>query len=200
MFYSFFVGLNLLSIAKLSRSSDSLTDFEALRTALMNSYSAQTTAHVGYIITVGIGIAALFYEKDRISKRFFYIALSILSSLMLYFFFRTIFWAWMGNEVLLVTPQQAIDMHKATVIFGIQEYLVKTFSEYSSALFTPSGIASFLYKIGSVLSLSILFAISWFGIFLYEFIRLKRKRLKARYFFFSLLVRLEALGKKLHRS
>lgn len=98
----------------------------------MNNYNTQTTAHVGYIIALAVGIAAILYQikisgffKNKLLVRMaFYIPLSALFGANVFCLLRISFWAWMSSAVLSVTSDQAVGV---TTIYGIQQYLVNIF-------------------------------------------------------------------------
>lgn len=132
------------------------TDFENLKLALMNSYSSQTIAHVGYIIGLAVGIAAILYQVDfkNFSKDFvrwkrilfFYIPLGLLSGMMVFMVFREIYWSWMSGEVLRV-PYSDISNLLATSTdptytpaFAIQSYCT---THYPSV----GGLSSFVFSL-----------------------------------------------------
>ena len=120
------------------------TDFENLRIALMGNYNSQSTAHVGYIIALAVGVAAVLYQIDfktfvndysRLKRSlFFYLPISALFGSMVYVFFRLLFWAWMSGEVLRVPISEVSKQlsmnandNTYTAIWGIQDYCSKAY-------------------------------------------------------------------------
>ena len=153
------------------------TEFESLRTALLNNYSLQTTNHVGYVIALTAGIFVLisskaflkFYKNHKTQSL---LALSFPISLIEYFLSQIVFWAWMSTTVLLVTENEALSMREPTVIAGIQAYLATTFRNTNYGL-SLQGISSAIYgldqrvEFGIFLSFILLFALTFsiIGIF-----------------------------------
>jgi hypothetical protein len=117
-------------------------DFESLRTALMNSYNSQTTNHVAVVVALTVGIFILISTKDfrdlyKSYRKLFLFVLSLPISLIAYFAYRMIFWAFMSSEVLTVTENEAIHNESAgapTVISGIQTYLTNYLSNHVHTL------------------------------------------------------------------
>lgn len=157
----------------------------------MDTYSAQTTAHVGYVLALAVGIVAIIYQLKHESffdghrlKRwiFYYLPLSLLVASLVYVGFRIIFWAWMSSAVLGVTQDQAIGV---TTIAGIQSHLLTSFSE-------NSGLTSFFYSLdqnrfGS--SLFIFFLLSFILLILFDsWYTFKKKENKWQWLFLILLL------------
>jgi hypothetical protein len=102
------------------------TTFENLRIALINSYNAEITSHAGYIVTLIIAIAtAIFVLKPH--KMSFVTTLAVLSSAIIYFALRIIFWAYIASEVLSITQGQVFLSGQSTDISGLQSILREQF-------------------------------------------------------------------------
>jgi hypothetical protein len=113
-----------------------LATYENLRIALMNSYNAEVTSHVGYIVTLTIAIAtATIVLKSY--KKLFVMSLAFLFSAIIYFAYRIIFWAWMGSEALTVTTSEVALNGQATDIYSIQILLKNRFISQKLDLFNP---------------------------------------------------------------
>jgi hypothetical protein len=145
----------------------------------MNSYSSQTTNHVGYVVTLTIGIFVLISNKDirdlfKKHRVWFYSALSLPISFIEYFASRIVFWAWMSNMVLKVTENQALSKQESTVIFGIQTYLTDIFTNNLHEV-SIYGISSTFYRLGqkmwfgTILSFILLFALTFSLIYIFGF-------------------------------
>lgn|GEM_PF-2828398 len=152
-------------------------DFESLRTALINSYSSQTTNHVGYVLALTVGIFVLISSKDfrelyNNHRIWFLLVLSLPISLIEYFASKIIFWAWMNTTVLTVTEKEALSSavaNNTTVIFGIQIYLTDIFKNIHE--FSIYGISSTLYRLDQQvwfgLSFILLFALTFSLIYIF---------------------------------
>jgi hypothetical protein len=184
-------------------------DFDNLRIALMNTYNAQVTNHIGYIIALVIGFATLYLTTNdgsilKRNKWLSYIIIPLFCSLIAYLAFRIVFWAWMGYEVLEVTATQAATISNPTVISQIQKYLITEFLSLSSK---PTdllhGISSIFYKIdtenSSFLSLGILFSITFVINGAFQASKAKRKLLTIRCFTSGCSARFEGWRKKLRK-
>lgn len=160
----------------------------------MNNYNSQTTAHVGYIIALTVGIAAIlyqikiteFFKRNVWIRMAFYVPLSALFGAIVFCILRIIFWAWMSSEVLTVTSDQAQAVGATTVIYGIQQYLVNLFMK-------NPGLSSLFYswdlKIHFGFSLFLLSAITFGVLLLFDgFYLCDKKKGWKRYFFGSALI------------
>jgi len=155
-------------------------DFESLRTALINSYSSQTTNHVGYVLALAVGVFVLISSKDFLKlynnrRIWFLAALSLPFTLIEYFASQIVFWAWMNTTALTVTENEALvsaGAHNTTVIFGIQTYLTGQFRTIHGL--SPDGISSFFYRLdqqwsfGIILSFLLLFALTFSLIYMFS--------------------------------
>jgi hypothetical protein len=121
-------------------------DFQNIILSLMDTYNSQTVAHAGYIVGLGIGVAAIitqinfrsfFEDYDKIWKRslFLYLPLSFFSGTIIFIALRLIFWAWMSSAV-LGTPYEIINSTLTnatyTPAFAIQNYTITTFMNLSN--------------------------------------------------------------------
>lgn len=156
-------------------------EFDNLRIPLMDSYNAQALAHVGYIIAFIIGVMPLlakidfknFYDWSKIKRVIIYSFFGTVLSLIIYFSYRTVFWFWMGSEVLFVTIPDAASMNTPTATAGIQSWLLQYFA--NNAKSSSHIIATFFSNIGIIFSVilltSVFLGIAW----LIDFLLRKRK-------------------------
>lgn len=124
--------------------------------ALFNSYNAQTTAHVGYIIGLVVAISAILYQVDFphfftkydkwYNRGILYASLALLTGAIVFVGFRLLFWAPMSDMVLRV-PLSDVNLLLAkhagdptyTPIWAIQAYCVTNFlssNSYQSFVYT----------------------------------------------------------------
>jgi len=105
--------------------------FDTLITPLLNTYNSQTTAHAGFLIALAVGAATIFFQRDFMAlfankwrKRFvfLYLPLGIVSGLSIYFILRTIYWSWMGSQVLAI-PNSVISNGTSTA-YGVEKSLI----------------------------------------------------------------------------
>jgi len=154
----------------------------------MNNYNAQTTAHVGYIIALSVGIAAILYQikigkfikNNFLIRLAFYVPLSALFGAIVFSVLRLLFWAWMSSAVLGVTLDQTSGA--VTTIYGIHDHLVKSFMGYP-------GIASLFYSIDNAhfgFSPIFLSAITLLGVLLMDCCYAYRKERIIRQYFVGL--------------
>jgi hypothetical protein len=110
-----------------------LSKFEDSRNTLSSNYNGQTLAHAGYLLTFIAVLATLFTKHEFFSKHWWgRVIFGGILGLILFSFYRLIYWSWLGNQVLVVTPQQAFSTGELTLVGGIQDYLLKIFSDYHS--------------------------------------------------------------------
>lgn len=158
-----------------------MTDFDALRIALMDTYNLQVTNHIGYIVAIVIAVATVYLNKDTMTylnknKWLSYLVLGSSIGMVLYFAFRIVYWAWMGSMVLTVTEQQALSVNSSTQIFGIQLYLLDQFTKPHNSL--VYGMSSFFYSLNQTffgVSSILLVCISSFVVAVGSFCRPKFK-------------------------
>lgn len=121
-----------------------LSDFESNRATLVGIYSAQTLAHIGYLIPVILAIIAWFAtlanSKQKLLQDFgsktatmlIGLTLVFLLSLFVYFTIRLMFWSWMTDAVLAVTPQDAtqhLGPSIPTLASGVQTHLTDLYKD-----------------------------------------------------------------------
>jgi hypothetical protein len=132
------------------------SDFENLRLALLSTYNQQTLAHAGYVISIGVALATLFWtyfakeddirnfhNKELWQKVTLYLASGFLVVLFFYCLYRLVFWAWMSSAVLGVTQEQITG--NSTVILGIQTHLSNYFGNTTSSFSVVSTVPSTFY-------------------------------------------------------
>ncbi len=156
------------------------TDFQTIVLSLLDGYSSQTIAHVGYIVGLTIGIAAILYQvkfkdffKDyQFWKRilFFYTPLSMLTGSIFFVGLRLQFWSWLTTTVLRV-PYGEISNKLAnsidpfyTPVWAIQDYCVTLYRYYFpdySYLFDQYGIALILVFSIPIIVAAIIIDILW---------------------------------------
>jgi hypothetical protein len=115
-----------------------------MRVALLNTYSAEITAHAGLIVTVVIGLAAIIYQskidptfiigKDLKNKLVRYFPIAFLLSAIFYFSYRLVFWSSMASCVLNVPPPTSLSINE-TEIYWLH---TQTASAFSKNDFLPS--------------------------------------------------------------
>lgn len=99
----------------------------------MQSYDSQVTNHVGYIIGISIGVAALIFNKDileffRGTKLIlFLVILSFSVSSIVYFASRITYWSWMRSAVLAVTEEMVASEDNAPLIKKMECHLINDF-------------------------------------------------------------------------
>jgi hypothetical protein len=131
----------------------------------MNSYSSQTTNHVGYIVAITVGLFVLISSKDARQlyynhRKLFLVLLSLPISLIEYFASQIVFWAWMTSSVLAVTERNVLSVNIQPTIYGMQVFLTEGFKSIHG--FSIYGISSFFYWVNQKTSFGILVSFSLF--------------------------------------
>ena len=158
-----------------------LSNFDSLKTSLMNMYSQQTVTHAGFLITIIVATLTIFLTffaktketKALLTKRVFryfgYIIFIALVSLTCYLTLRLLFWSWMTNASLTITPSEAIRQNSPSIISGIQNCLLDFYKHLNG----PS-LPSTLFYLDSWanLPLSILIVLPFSGFLTYLFFSL----------------------------
>lgn len=116
------------------------TLFESLRTALMDRYSSQTTAHVGYVIALIVFFASIisqwkdvraFYGKKLSRKCLVCILVASMSILLIYLILRILYWSALSDGVIVVRSEQ-INLNNTTIIQAIQDTTIAQFKTISA--------------------------------------------------------------------
>jgi hypothetical protein len=104
------------------------TDVDAIRIALMGSYTSQVTNHIGYVIAISIATAGATINKDiwQIllgNRLLFSISVGVFFGILAYLLLRIGYWSYLGAKVISVTEREA-NIDGATSIEGMQIWII----------------------------------------------------------------------------
>jgi len=133
------------------------SDFEAIRSALLNNYDSQTTNHVGYILALVVAIATVFLKADFFppkKNRWKDLGLTIvflfLVLLLFYWFLRLVFWSDLASHMKVVKVTD-LDLTKyKTIITAVEGAALGSWRGAYSSTFSLQAFALFFYDFGLI--------------------------------------------------
>lgn len=128
--YTWQIKLYNTTLANNTQGFD-LTTFEDMRMKLAETYNSQTITHAGYFLALLAIVATLLSRMDILlkdCKKIIKPIFSILVGLFFYSFYRLLYWSWLGSQVLVVTPAEALSVNQPSIVYGIQCFLLDFFS------------------------------------------------------------------------